>query len=641
MKMDRFARGRAQDSFAEHALTPDENLADNTISTSWARCSSFGLNPAGKPVDAVTSNTELSEIIQENQHIRKFVLPELELLYNQIAGTNFMVAYADTRGVVLDALLDEEFKKSDAGKAVIPGSIWTENYRGTNALGLALHSGASQIVAGQDHFFRKLGNLSCFAAPIYGQDDQIVGVIDATSDAASRQQHTLALVKLASKNVENRLFIDQFSTSSIIAFHARHEYLSTTSAALLAVDDHGFIEGANINAKIMLNGLNLSQKQHFRDIFAIPFSAIINRLNSDEIIRIQDTMGSAVFMLMKESTTKRIVHMPVKPNLLQTLKTTAADTASDCKTDANDDRILPKYIDADPVLKRHLALAQKALEHQLPVFIEGARGTGKKTTAVELHQQLLGGKPFVEIDGKLLTECNHESVLFGPAGKLTYFDHQPPSQARGKLAQATGGTLFLSAIDALPKAVQDTLSQVLEAYHEPNSSKDQQAIGGFVFSSRYAMSDLQQQPNMEPVFLENLLGAQISLPSLSQRTDFRKLTVELLRQIAPNQRISKAALDALETRDWPGNIGQLKKVLRILVASAEGPIIRNANLQIDHTLSGSDVTPCETCTQSPMRKESCLLIKKTWLETGGNISLVSRRLGISRTTVYKHVTSMS
>ena len=105
---------------------------------------------------------------------------------NQIAGTNFMVAYADTRGVVLDALLDDEFKKSDAGKAVIPGSIWTENYRGTNALGLALHSGSSQIVAGHDHFFRKLGNLSCFAVPIYGQDDQIVGVIDATSDAASR-----------------------------------------------------------------------------------------------------------------------------------------------------------------------------------------------------------------------------------------------------------------------------------------------------------------------------------------------------------------------------------------------------------------------------------------------------------------------
>ena len=639
--MDRFSSGRAQDAFAQHALTPDEDLADSSISTSWARCSSFGLNPAGKPVDAVTSNTELSEIIQENQHIRKFVLPELELLYNQIAGTNFMVAYADTRGVVLDALLDDEFKKSDAGKAVIPGSIWTENYRGTNALGLALHSGAAQIVAGHDHFFRKLGNLSCFAAPIYGQDDQIVGMIDATSDAASRQQHTLALVKLASKNVENRLFIDQFSTSSIIAFHARHEYLSTTSAALLAVDDHGFIEGVNINAKIMLNGLDLSQKQHFRDIFALPFSAIINRLNSDEIIRIQDTMGSAVFMSMKESTTKRIVHMPVKLNLLQTLKAAASDNGCDSKTDPANDSVLPKYIDADPFLKRHLTLARKALEHKLPVFIEGARGSGKKTTALALHQQLLCGKPFVEIDGSLLTEDNHESVFFGPAGKLAYFDHQPPSQARGKLAQANGGTLFLSAIDALPEAVQDTISQVLEATLETRPAKGQQAIGGLVFSSQYAMSDLQQQPNMKPVFLENLLGAQISLPSLPQRTDFRKLTVELLRQIAPSQRLSKAALDALEARDWPGNIGQLKKVLRVLVASAEGPIIRYVNLQTDHTLSAGDMTPCETCTQSPMRKESCLLIKKTWLETGGNISLVSRRLGISRTTVYKHVTSIS
>ena len=103
--------------------------------------------PAGKPVDAVTSNIELSEILKKNQIIRRFFLPELKLLYNQIVGTNFMVAYADTRGVVLDALLDDEFKKSDAGKAVIPGSIWTENYRGTNALGLTLHSGSSQIIS--------------------------------------------------------------------------------------------------------------------------------------------------------------------------------------------------------------------------------------------------------------------------------------------------------------------------------------------------------------------------------------------------------------------------------------------------------------------------------------------------------------
>ena len=209
----------------------DSTTDVSAIENSWVRCREVGLAPSGKPIDAVTSDIDLSIIKEKNQKIRQFVLPELQLLYNQIAGTNFMVAYADTSGVVLDAYLDEEFKRSDAGKAVIPGSIWTEDNRGTNALGLCLFSGKSQIVAGKDHYFKKLGNLSCFAAPIYGQNDEILGVIDATSDAASRQQHTLALVKLASKNVENRLFIEQFSDSLILVFHARHEYLSTTSAA--------------------------------------------------------------------------------------------------------------------------------------------------------------------------------------------------------------------------------------------------------------------------------------------------------------------------------------------------------------------------------------------------------------------------
>ena len=243
---------RDPDSKNLNLLSEDLSTEESAIRNSWARCRDVGLSPSGKPVDAVTSDIDLSIIQEKNERIRQFVLPELQLLYNQIAGTNFMVAYADTSGIVLDAYLDEEFKRSDAGKEVIPGSIWTENNRGTNALGLALHSGKPQIVAGKDHYFRKLGNLSCFASPIYGQNNEILGVIDATSDAASRQEHTLALVKLASKNVENRLFIEQFNNSLILIFHARHEYLSTTSAALLAVDEHGFIDGANINAKIML-----------------------------------------------------------------------------------------------------------------------------------------------------------------------------------------------------------------------------------------------------------------------------------------------------------------------------------------------------------------------------------------------------
>jgi transcriptional regulator of acetoin/glycerol metabolism len=621
-----------QNGMNGNSIPENFTTEESTIRNSWARCRDVGLSPSGKPVDAVTSEIDLSIIQEKNQQIRQFVLPELQLLYNQIAGTNFMVAYADTSGIVLDAFLDEQFKRSDAGKAVIPGSIWTENNRGTNALGLALHSGKPQIVAGKDHFFRKLGNLSCFAAPIYGQNNEILGVIDATSDAASRQEHTLALVKLASKNVENRLFIEQFSDSLILIFHARHEYLSTTSAALLAVDEHGFIDGANINAKIMLNGLNLYNKQHFGDVFSVPFSAVINRLNSDQIIRIQDAMGSAVFMSMKANTTKKIVNLSSGTNLVKQIE--AQNLHKNKKT------IIPNYIMEDPILKRHISNAENALSHGLVVFIEGKRGTGKHSTVVELNRRFLQNKTHIEIDCAQITSDNFENILFGSSGKVGYFENESQSHPIGKLTQASGKIINFKNIELLPGIVQSVLTEVIEAHQEHQTKNKFIPINGFLFSSKVSMQNLQLNPNLSDEFLECLIGAQIQLPILEDRADFDKIIFEILRQISPDHILSKTAMDSLKARAWPGNIRQLKKILRVLVANTQGQVIRNAIIQTDQNLSGSEVQPCSSCLQSSARKENCILIRKTWLDTGQNVSLVARRLGLSRTTIYKHIKDM-
>ena len=626
---------RDPDSKNLNLLSEDLSTEESAIRNSWARCRDVGLSPSGKPVDAVTSDIDLSIIQEKNERIRQFVLPELQLLYNQIAGTNFMVAYADTSGIVLDAYLDEEFKRSDAGKEVIPGSIWTENNRGTNALGLALHSGKPQIVAGKDHYFRKLGNLSCFASPIYGQNNEILGVIDATSDAASRQEHTLALVKLASKNVENRLFIEQFNDSLILIFHARHEYLSTTSAALLAVDEHGFIDGANINAKIMLNGLNLYNKQHFGDIFSVPFSAVINRLNLGQIIRIQDAMGSAVFMSMKDNRTKKIVNLSSEPSSLKQIETQNIQ-----KLHKNKKPINPNYIMEDPILKRHISNAENALNHGLVIFIEGKRGTGKHSTVVELNRRFLQSKTYIDIDCAQITSENYENILFGSFGKIGYFENEVQSHPIGKLTLASGKCISFKNIELLPINVQNILTEVMEAHQEQETKNKFIPINGFLFSSKISMQNLQLNPGMSDEFLECLIGAQIQLPMLEDRTDFDKIVIEILRQISPDHTLSKSAMDSLKTRTWPGNIRQLKKVLRVLIANTKGQVIRNAIIQKDQNLSGSEVQPCSSCLQSSARKENCILIRKTWIDTGRNVSLVSRRLGLSRTTIYKHIKDM-
>ena len=118
------------------------------INESWLRCITEGLDPFNDPKQSVISSIELKEIKERNESIRRIIIPEIELLYSQIAGTNFMVAYSDEKGLVLDTIYDKSCLQTDVGKTVIPGSIWAEKICGTNGLGLSVELKKPTIVSG-------------------------------------------------------------------------------------------------------------------------------------------------------------------------------------------------------------------------------------------------------------------------------------------------------------------------------------------------------------------------------------------------------------------------------------------------------------------------------------------------------------
>ena len=72
------------------------------ISDSWARCISNGLDPFKGPKKSVISSQELDQIREEKEDLRKIVIPELELLYSQVAGTNFMLQPNCPKGVLFE-----------------------------------------------------------------------------------------------------------------------------------------------------------------------------------------------------------------------------------------------------------------------------------------------------------------------------------------------------------------------------------------------------------------------------------------------------------------------------------------------------------------------------------------------------------
>ena len=74
-----------------------------------------------------------------------------------------MVAFSDNEGLVLATIYDKTCLKTDVGKSVIPGSIWSEKVCGTNGLGLVVELQKPTIVSGKEHFFTNHEKLSCFA----------------------------------------------------------------------------------------------------------------------------------------------------------------------------------------------------------------------------------------------------------------------------------------------------------------------------------------------------------------------------------------------------------------------------------------------------------------------------------------------
>ena len=294
MKSYRDLVNQARSLEKERGISLD--FADKSIADSWVRCFEQGLRPNSQPFDSVLNQRELNQIQEKYQHIREYVTPELELLYSQIAGSNFMVAFANNDGVVLDTIYDNQFLNSQASKVVIPGSVWLEKYRGTNGLGLSLQTKSPTIVAGGEHFYTSHGGLSCFASPIFDHNQNIVGVLDASTDTSTRQDHTLALVKLSAKSVEQKIFLNNFRHTNIYSFHPRSEYLLTNSIGLIAINEAGEIEGVNSNARLMLSGVYSDELKDFYNIFTTPFNNIAHEMSIDKTIQVKDWLGSSVFM---------------------------------------------------------------------------------------------------------------------------------------------------------------------------------------------------------------------------------------------------------------------------------------------------------------------------------------------------------
>jgi transcriptional regulator of acetoin/glycerol metabolism len=608
---------RARLALERHAVV-SESLLPREISASWQRCLEAGLDPRSAPEAAVLDGAELARRQDASGHAFQLARAEMETLYHQIAGSEFMIAFADADGVVLDTLSDQAFGASAGGRRIMCGSVWSEAVAGTNALGTAAAIGQPIIIHGAEHFFSCYRPISCAAAPIRAPGGSMVGLLDASSNCSSRQSHTLALVQMAATHIENGLFVREMRSQVVIGIHPRAEFLGTISAGMIAVDEEGIIRAANGRAAMLLAGLNLAPGTRFEQVFNESWRSFLARLCAEDRVFLRDALGSSCAVSWANPHSAFL-----SPRRQHAVPRAMAQHVHSKATDTD-------FVAKDAQVQAALALVDSAVRIGAPILIHGETGSGKEMLARYAHKASGRRGEFVAINCAAIPEELFEAELFGhEAGAFTGARKHGNT---GLIVSADGGTLLLDEIAELPLPLQAALLRFLDDQRvRPVGGRASRQVDVQVLAATNA--DLRAEVEAKRFradLLYRLDIVQATLPPLRARSDFDAAVRFVLQRIDEGAAITEAALVGLRAHHWPGNFRELRTMLTRALLAAPGGVI-------DARQTDAVLPPSAGAAPSSLRGKSAEEVLRVFRETGGNISVTAERLAIARNTVYRYV----
>jgi two-component system nitrogen regulation response regulator GlnG len=303
---------------------------------------------------------------------------------------------------------------------------------------------------------------------------------------------------------------------------------------------------------------------------------------------------------------------------------------------------------------RLTADVHRVAKSDFSVIIMGETGSGKELVARAIHGDSARAEaPFVAVDCGAIPENLLESELFGhEKGSFTGADRQ----TAGKFESAHGGALFMDEIGNMPLGSQAKVLRVIQdrKLYRVGGNKPVPVDIRLIVATNQDLQEMAVTGTFRKDLYYRLSEFTICVPALRERKEdipylakrFLDLAnIELNKIIAG---FTDAAVETLMSYDWPGNVRQLRSVIRRATLVARDEITEK-----DLSIKRAEVpglafspkvhgTPWKNASLSEIVQQSVLAVEKEVLNevlrfTGGNKARAARLLQVDYKTVHTKV----
>jgi sigma-54 dependent transcriptional regulator, acetoin dehydrogenase operon transcriptional activator AcoR len=620
--------------------TVDAQLVRREVADSWQRCRSFRIDPF-RPTGGSGNSLHLRERLQKKQHLIRVAQPFMDDLYKLVKGSGFQVVLTDEFGFLLQVVGDPGIILRTKQVELCPGGDWSEEIKGTNAIGTAIAANRPVQIYAWEHYCQPHHFLTCSAAPVHDPDGAVAGVLDVSGDYHVANPHTIAMVVAAVHAIENELRLQRATTNFYIAYHLSNFLRENMSDGLISMDPKGFVTELNLQgAKILgvnpdtIKGRHFSNLCNSREALAHVLANPVDQHVKDITIEKTGKKISSNSSLLRDDAGSIVGTV----TLFREINGRHLSSSAPC---CESNYTFDDIVGDSPSMRASKEWARRAALSPSTVLIKGETGTGKELFAQAIHN----ASPrkhhrFVALNCAALPEYLIESELFGyEEGAFTGARRggQP-----GKFELANLGTIFLDEVGDMPPSVQMKLLRVIQEKRVSRigSAQDRQIDIRIIAATNRDLSIEVKRAHFREDLYYRLNVLKIQIPALRDRKeDLPTLVKYLTEKIGAKLntggfQIQEDFMKGIQAHNWPGNIRELENVI-------ESGIIQAGE---DHMLTGELLTQLieqPPNTRSNLQPVKALkevekdLISEALMLYKGNIRKVAAKLGICRNTLYR------